>query len=635
MNLCNHIDFIKSADKQSIDQWFHQLDVSYYYPTDSTQSIDDQTYDYFICQYEKRFGKYTQIGVQLDNHSTIHVPIKLPSLNKIKSTDIQKLNKFSKKYSREFILTNKIDGISGLYVCNLNGDNKLYSRGGGDTGVDISNHLKYIQIPKINQHVYVRGEIYYPVDEFQKDTGGRKNPRNFVAGLMNSKTPESQYLSKCRFIGYAVYFPDKSKKYTLTQQLNFLKKNNFEIPNYMITSTLNMSELLEYCQDQKTKSNYIMDGIVISSIVGLNILDVQNNQNPDHMIAIKPPGLLISTIVLEIEWNPSSLCKLKPVIVISPIIMGGNTYNRVTGHNAGFIYVNQIGPGSEVIISRRGDTIPKVESVIKSRTPQYPDPDLNWYWNDTHTDILLPNTTPEVIQKQNYEFCKQIGAKYIGLETIKKLYTHNYITIKSILELTSDDIIKIPGFKQTSANKVITSINQALDNVSLSVLMSASDTFGCGFGEKKFTTILNVYPDILHITISIDMIQKIPGFDVTTATRFVNNLPKFKQFLNDIPKLSRFNIYTPPTLLDVSGQLNPEGAVLAGKNIVVTGTRNPLLLDTIKSYGGNIKSTVSKNTDYLITDSLDSSSSKMTKVKDKFTHVIIFTVDQFSKKFNL
>src|SRR5581483_6015454 len=165
----------------------------------------------------------------------------------------------------------------------------------------------------------------------------------------------------------------------------------------------------------------------------------------------------------------------------------------------------------------------------------------DWEWNESGVEIVLLEETDEVKIMKLYEFCKQLGVKYAGQSLISKFYEAGFNTIKKLVESKKEDFIRqiknMPGVGEKKIDTFIENLNIALLETSLPELMSASGTFGIGFGAKKIKMVTDVYPNILSIEPTIDKLKEIQGFGEKTAERFVNGLPKFKAFLKDIPRL--------------------------------------------------------------------------------------------------
>ena len=114
----------------------------------------------------------------------------MPSMDKIQpATDA--LDKWMKNYTGNYILSCKLDGVSGMYT-NENGTHKLYTRGDGAVGQDITHLLPSLNLPK-QKNIVVRGEFIISKTKFEEKYKTKfANSRNLVAGIINSKTLDSK-----------------------------------------------------------------------------------------------------------------------------------------------------------------------------------------------------------------------------------------------------------------------------------------------------------------------------------------------------------------------------------------------------------------------------------------------------------
>ena len=76
-----------------------------------------------------------------------------------------------------------------------------------------------------------------------------------------------------------------------------------------------------------------------------------------------------------------------------------------------------------------------------------------------------------------------------------------------------------------------------------------------------------------------------------------------------------------------------KGKKFSNMSFVFTGFRDKSLEELIQNEGGDIKSVVSSNTSFVITNDKNSSSSKITKAKD--LNIKILNLEEFKKKFFL
>ena len=159
--------------------------------------------------------------------------------------------------------------------------------------------------------------------------------------------------------------------------------------------------------------------------------------------------------------------------------------------------------------------------------------------------------------------------------------------------------------------------------------MVGSNIFGRGLGIKKAKLILKHYPSVLVSDASYDeKIEKIlciEGFALKTAQMFVPHITTFIQFLKDNNLTYKLDDFIN------SSNNTSNNNVLNNKKIVMSGFRNKDLEKLIVDSGGDVTNTVSKNTFILLVDSLNSTSSKVTKAKN--LNVTIMTPFAFANKY--
>ena len=162
------------------------------------------------------------------------------------------------------------------------------------------------------------------------------------------------------------------------------------------------------------------------------------------------------------------------------------------------------------------------------------------------------------------------------------------------------------------------------------MIMSASNTLGRGFGEKRFEVIMKECPDILTSMETnqnkITRLSNIKGMASKTAQVFVENIPRFLGFLEDCGLMSKIGDARP-----LPATTTNETHELFNKSIAMSGSRDKELEVWLKSVGANISSSVSSNTFALITPELDGTSGKIASAKKHGVH--IFTPAAFRSKY--
>ena len=168
-------------------------------------------------------------------------------------------------------------------------------------------------------------------------------------------------------------------------------------------------------------------------------------------------------------------------------------------------------------------------------------PLCNYKWNENKTDVYSIDDNVENNKEKDIklitDFFKKINTENLGPGLVKKLYENNYNSIKKIINIKKEDLLKIEGIKDTLANKLIHNIEVSIFKCNIIDIMNASNIFGAGFGVKRLECIYYNIDDVLDrkddITL-LDDIKNLKGFNEKTATQFISYLNKFCKFLKDL-----------------------------------------------------------------------------------------------------
>ena len=615
-----------------------------YYNIGNTTMTDDE-YDE-IKDYLKKLDKNNQylkkIGAEIKSKDKVKLPIFLGSQNKIKDDDIKIFNKWMNEYNKpsSYNISYKLDGISCL-ITYKGKDINLYTRGDGEYGQKITRFKNYIKnIPKkINNSNYsnslgVRGELIINKENWKKikEIDDKiSNARNYVAGLINSKTINKDIISKyLEFVAYDLIDLNKpDERIPINDIYELLEKYNFKVVDNIKVNNINLDYLLTKLKEFKSNSIYEIDGIIITHNSN-NIYDYK--ENPKFSFAFKSLKIQEEKIVIvkDIEWNVSKDKYLKPIVIFDEIYLNGVNIKKATGFNADYIVKNKINIGSKIKIVRSGDVIPFIKEVIsQSKTPLLPS--FPYIWKGK--DIILEgdNKNREQDIKIYTHFMKSLDIKGVAEGIIIKLYDNSFDTLQKIINIKKEDLLKIDGFKEKSSDNLINALEKIKDKNCLEILV-ASNLLGRGLGERKLKLIFDKYPFICTnqeeaLKLTINDIKKINGYGEISAKLFIDNLYKFYEFYNSLninKKDDKKNDKKDDKKDDK--KLNKYN----GNIYVFSGFRNKELEKEITDNGGNITSTVSKKTTALIVK--DDKENGTTKVKNaiKF-NVPIILYDDFIK----
>jgi DNA ligase (NAD+) len=618
-----------------------------YYNTTLTECFNsncfsDEQYDILKDIITTRDPDYIPpIGIRIRENSNdgtsreVNLPFFLPSIDKIKQNDNKKLQNWVKKNNdnltlvpliTNYIITDKLDGVSCLMVIK-NNKKKLYTRGDGNKGSDISYIYQYIKnVPKNVNNIVIRGELIISKVNFLKYSKIYSNARNMVSGLINSKSI-SEGLNDIEFIVYEI-IENNELQNTPSSQLELLSNLRFSTPFFTTIIMLDIGILESYNIERKSSSLYEIDGIVIQSDIPY-IRTI--NTNPKYSFAFKMTQIsdIKKTTVLRVEWNVSKHGILKPRVEIEPVHIGGVIISYSSAFNAKYVIDNKICTGSIIGIIRSGDVIPYIVYVEKNDNNIGCMPDVKYKWNNSGIDILLDEEdNGEINIKLISGVFSKLNIKYISISTVRKLYINGLDTFLKIISASLNQLLEI--FPEKTSNRIYKNIKDGLKNtVNLEDLLGSICIFGYGFGSKKIKKLLIHIPNLFEIykTITkeelVSLILSIEGFSNITSKKIIDNILICDTFINDLKPYINFTKYSERVLTTGSNKLK-------NKNIVFSGFRDKLLEENIVSNGGKISLSVSKNTDILIVPTGETGPNSGKKIKALELNILIISKDDFN-----
>jgi len=625
----NGITFLNNLNESQLSSVIKEANDAYY---NNTQLLTDNEYDIIKEFIELKFPQnitVKQIGAPVTKNKSI-LPYKMASMNKIKP-DTNALAIWMLKYKGPYVLSCKLDGVSGLYTTE-GPTAKLYTRGDGTIGQDISHLIPYLKLPQ-EKNIVIRGEFIIPKKIFEtKYKTIFANPRNMVAGLINQKTV-NESVADINFVAYEVIKPIQNP----SQQFSYLTSLNTETVLHGSHSTLTNELLSQTLIEWRQKYVYEIDGIIVTD----DNIYKREDGNPEHSFAFKMvlTEQITEAKVIDVIWTPSKDGYLKPRVQIEPIQLGGVCIEYATGFNAAFIYENKIGVGAVIEIIRSGDVIPHIRKIIcPAVNPKMPS--IDYKWNDTHIDVIVENIDSDITVREKIitGFFKGIGVDGLSSGNITRIIQSGYDTIAKILQMEKHDFLKIDGFKEKMATKLYEGIKNKIIEASLLTIMSSSNIFGRGFSEKKLELILNSYPNILISSETknqkVQMISSIKGMATKTSELFVTNIDAFINFLKDTGLESKLN-----TSADADADADLEKHFVCDKThplfektIIMTGFRDINLQNELKEVGAKIGTSVSKNTFLVLSKNGEEEYSSKAEEAKKLG-IPLLTLKEFREKY--
>lgn len=583
--------------EKDLEKKLRQYNESY---RNGKSEISDSEYDSLLDKlYEINPNNklFDEIGHLVKGDRKTKLPINMYSLEKEKTLDdlTKWLTKKGINKNTYFVLTPKFDGVS-LLVNELK--NKAYTRGNGIYGQESDSHYSLISNKLINKEVeFTYGELIMSkpkfLDKYSKEFA---NPRNLVSGLMNKKEG-SESLKDCDYIKYGAVSDNFKTKVDLLEYLNENQKVSVDYEKVKIDE---LSDEYLISLFKKWSNHYEIDGIVIE----LNDLSLQKelgrekNNNPVYARAYKHESFskIHKVLIKDIIWNISKQGLLKPVAIIEPTEIDGVVVRRCTLNNAKFVKDKQIGIGSYVGILRSGFVIPKVVEVYEQKEFTLPNIE-NIKWNENGVELITTEVTDEQKIKKIISFFEILETDNVSEGVIRQLWDSGYKSIKSILNLNKDELVKLDRFGDRKAEIILNSIKKSTSNVRLSKLQHATGVFK-SLGSRKLA-LLEKFKE----KPTLEEVILIDGFSDKTANYYLDSYDSFFKIANDLG----INYFRKDNTSDDNK--------FSGKSFVFTGVRRKDLEEVIENNGGSIKSSVSDKTTYVVCKDLNSKSSKVKKAK--------------------
>ena len=608
---------IQSWTLPKIKSVLDKLDYHYY---NGESLVSDSCYDKLSDYYYNKTKKpRIKIGAPVVG-TKVKLPLHMGSMDKVKPGSSE-LKNFLTTYKNEKCIMDKLDGTSLLLDIREIGNPKAYTRGDSTYGRDISHKIPYI---KGLQHIkscsiggFVRGELIIPKLNWDnmKDKGA--NARNYVSGAINRKSIDKDQLKYITFVAYEWTGESvDNNKYSISDQLDILKKALFTTVRYSKYSDITETQLPSILTTFRDTSEYEIDGIIVQD----NTYYPRNvSKNPKYAKAFKMDSMCESavTTITKLLWEPSKRGALKPVVVLEPVHLAGVCIQRVSAYNAKFVNDNGIGVGGKVKIIRSGDVIPKIIEVIHKVEPIWPSE--KYKWDSNHTDILLANKddSSQVAIKQLEHFVNTLGIEFFKSGLIKKAYKKGCRNIYDILSLDKDRLVKynLDGIKEKSAVKIGQSIKTAFQQCTIGNLAAATPYFE-GMGKRRMNIIATNIPNWLELPIE-DLHQRVislEGFSEITWKRIRDGIPEFNKFYSSYKNAGYKTI-------DSSNEATSTKTVsnkLDGRVFMLTGFRSEDLCNDIRQNGGVVVEAFTKKNGitHLIVKDLSISNSKTKKAVD-------------------
>ena len=630
-------------------------------------TVSDESWDNLYFQIQELEEK---LGIYYKHSPTQHIPYDVVNqLNKVehghkmlslqKTKDLSEIEKFLDNSDSLIML--KMDGLT----CSLTYiDGELVSaetRGNGIIGEDILHNALQIRsipnyIPRISGKLVVDGEIICTTKNFEMFASEYKNPRNFAAGsirLLDSKECAKRKLS---FIAWDV-IEGLDQYDLLSERLAHIENYGFTIVPYVFypawdaaDNDVPLEDMIDHLKIMAEKDGYPIDGAVAKfNSVSYGKSLGETSHHFKNAMAYKFYDETYPTTLTNIEWTMGRTGVLTPVAIFEPVEIDGTIVERANLHNWTVLNETLHGKGwkgQKIEVFKANMIIPQIASAEEDNEYtkmyfEYPyvcpicGSGTVLHQENDSAFICCDNDACEgkLINRLDH-FCGKKGLDIKGLSkaTLEKLIDWGWVkNIPSIFALNyyRDEWVLKSGFGSKSVDKILNAIDYSRNTCELHQFICALGIPLIGSSASKelckhFDTyqqfresIDNNYQFFTLPNFGIEMHKAIMNFDYSEADAIVQSgVVTFKDSITE-------------TVQDTS---------LDGLIFVITGKLNHFknrdaIKDKIESLGGKVTGSVSKNTNYLINNDKDSTSSKNKSAKT--LGIPILNEEDFIKMFGV
>jgi len=261
-------------------------------------------------------------------------------------------------------ITPKYDGNAANAIYQDGKLLQVLSRGNGTKGRDITSKVRH-NFPEtiaITGTVEIRGEVVIAVETFNKKYSDFKNPRNYVAGVLNRDENPADAIADLDFIPVEVrQHNEDGYAFRTIHDVPGFKHYPFMAKIFIDEFEATYHAMLRY---RNETCEYQLDGFVIKADEETRPRLGENSHDPNWAIAIKFPPKEAITKIVGIQWNWGKSGEVTPVAIMEPVDLDGSTVSRATMFNYGYVKNMKAFPGAIVAIAKSGDIIPQIMRVV-------------------------------------------------------------------------------------------------------------------------------------------------------------------------------------------------------------------------------------------------------------------------------
>ncbi len=548
----------------------------------------------------------------------------------VESFDRRVRERLEAKGEIDYCCEPKLDGLAVSLTYRRGTLEIAATRGDGTVGEDVTHNIRTIQsVPlrllgrALPELLEVRGEVLMSLAGFEAmnrraaEKGEKTfvNPRNAAAGSLRQLDPRLTATRPLEIFFYAAGLVEGGKLPDRHSEV-LGKLQDWGLRTSPETRVVRGVEaLLGYYEEigrRRSRLRYQIDGVVykVDSRAQQELLGFVARA-PRWSIAHKFPAEEEMTRVRAIEWQVGRTGALTPVARLERVFVGGATVSNATLHNIDELQRKDVRVGDTVVLRRAGDVIPEVVRVIKEKRPARTSPvrlpekcpicgsDVEREEGEAVARCTGALVCPAQIKESLRHFSSRraLDIEGLGSKLIDQLVDAGKVKDPSDLyRLDAEELAGLDRMGEKSAQNLV----EALDRSKETTLARFLYALGIrDVGESTAEALASHFRSLEAIAgSSAEQIEEVPDVGPITASH-VHAFMAESRNAKAIAALIKCGVRWPAIR-----ELKPKNSAYAGKTFVLTGKLSSMSRDEagaiVKSLGGKVAGSVSKNTDFVV-----------------------------------
>ena len=610
-------------------------DVEYDKKFDTLKQLEDEAHFWLANSPTRKVQGEVLPYLEKVHHS-------IPMLSADKSTDIEDVVKFIG--NKAVVCTYKFDGGTVVVKYNKGHLVQALSRGSGYDGENITHTARMIKnlpltIP-YDGYLEIRGEALIPWGYYNKMNvdGTLGHPRNVCTGALRQLNANEAAKRNIFFYAFTLVNWREIGIKTKSESLGFLNGCGFDVSPHMICDPhrhdMSVKEQIECATAFFDRREYInpTDGWCFEFedlAYGESLGSTEHHDR--KLYALKPARTDYTTHFRGVEYKTCRTGVVSLTATFDPVKIDNTMVTRATLHNVDYFNNLELGEGDEISVAKMNEIIPAVlDNNTRSNTYKLIDkcPSCN-------TPLIIKNTgTANILYCPNENCIAKSLAKFthfvskncmdiVGLSE-KKLETlisydllHTYQDIFYLVNHRSI-LVRIEGMGAKSVSTLLKNIEKSR-SIKLENFLNAIGIADVGIGVSKIISdAFNGDFDAFYKAFKNHYNwADLQGVGNTIASNITKYLTENETEIVDLASEMRFVV---PKKVEIKE--NP----FVGTSICCTGKLEHFTRDSINAkiveLGAKVASGISAKTDYLITNTPNSGSSKNVNAKKFGTKII-------------